>query len=137
MKNEVVLDFILDVVPRTKKNSQNLIRVGNRMMPIPSKLYREFEDTCQLLISKDKRLMIDYPVNVKAIYHVQRNARIDKTNLESALMDMLVKCEVLADDSALKPAIVVSTDGSKVIYNKEYPHIEITITKVGDKDDKE
>lgn len=77
-----------------------------------------------------KRLKIDYPVNIKATYYVKRNARVDITNLESALMDVLVKAGVLADDSAIKPAIVVSTDGSRVYYDKENPRIEVEIERV-------
>ena len=45
-------------------------------------------------------------------------------------MDALVKAEVLADDSALKPAIVVSTDGSRVYYDKDNPRIEVEIEKL-------
>ena len=75
------------------------------------------------------RIKIDYPVNVKVIYYVKTKRRIDKTNLESAIMDVLVKAGVLADDSAISPDIVVSTDGSRVLIDKLNPRIEIEITK--------
>ena len=45
-------------------------------------------------------------------------------------MDVLVKAGVLVDDSAMSPEIVVSTDGSKVLIDKENPRIEIEITKI-------
>ena len=44
-------------------------------------------------------------------------------------MDVLVKAGVLADDSAISPDIVVSTDGSRVLIDKLNPRIEIEITK--------
>ena len=38
-----MLKIIIPVEPRTKKNSIQLVKVGNRMIPIPSKQYKEFE----------------------------------------------------------------------------------------------
>lgn len=124
-----LIKFTIPVVPRTKKNSQQVFVKNGRVINIPSKLYKEYEEQCCLLIPKSVRQKIDYPVNVKATYYVKRNARIDITNLESALMDMLVKAEVLADDSALQPAIVVSTDGSRVYYDKDNPRVEVEIER--------
>lgn len=129
-----MIKFTIPVVPRTKKNSQE-IRYKNckgRRVPFisPSALYKQFEEECCWLIPKKYKLKIDYPVNVKALYFVKRNGRVDITNLESALMDALVKAEVLADDSAIKPAIVVSTDGSRVYYDKDNPRIEVEIERM-------
>lgn len=101
---------------------------NNKIVNIPSELYQEFEQQCCLLIPGKCKLNIDYPVNVKAIYYVKRNARIDITNLESALLDVLVKARVLSDDSALKPCVVASTDGSRVYCDKDNPRIEVEIT---------
>ena len=69
-------------------------------------------------------------MNVKVLYFVKTKRRVDKTNLESAIMDVLVKAGVLEDDSAMSPEIVVSTDGSKVLVDKLNPRIEIEITKI-------
>ena len=124
-----MIKFTIPVIPRTKKNSQQVFVRNGRVINVPSKLYKEFEEQCCWLIPTKYKLKIDYPVNVKALYFVKRNARIDITNLESALMDALVKAGVLADDSAIKPAIVVSTDGSRVYYDKDNPRIEIEIER--------
>ena len=127
-----MIKFTIPVVPRTKKNSSTIRIYNSRPKLIPSEQYRQFEQECCLLIPSKYKLNIDYPVNIKAIYYVKRNARIDITNLESALMDTLVKANVLADDSALKPRIVVSTDGSRVYYDKDNPRIEVEITRVNE-----
>lgn len=50
--------------------------------------------------------------------------RVDKSNLEAAAHDVLVKYGVLADDNR---DIIASTDGSRVYYDKENPRAEITI----------
>lgn len=130
MQNKEVLKFIIHVIPRSKKNNMRLIRKNGKTIPIPSKAYEQYENECMYLIPNEYRKRIDYPVNIKALYYVERNARIDKTNLESALLDMLVKANVISDDSALKPAIVVGTDGSRVFYDKSDPRIEIEITRM-------
>lgn len=122
--------FTIPIHPITKKNNPRIFHTGGKTIVLPSKAYEKFEDDCLRIIPSKYRKKIDYPVNVKVLYYVKTRRRIDKTNLESAIMDVLVKAEVLADDSAISPEIVVSTDGSKVCIDKEKPRIEIEITKI-------
>lgn len=124
----VDLKFIIPVKPRTKKNHQQIIRAGNRNVAIPSKQYQQYEKDCLMVIPGWARQNISTPVNVKALYYVDSKRKVDKTNLESALMDMLVKAGVLADDSAINPDIVVSTDGSRVFVDRQNPRTEVEIT---------
>ena len=120
-------EFVIPVVPRTKKNSQQVFVRNGKIINIPSKLYKKFEEDCLKVIPKGNRKKIDYPVNIKAIFYTESRRRIDITNLLSALDDMLVKAEVIEDDCR---DIVVSHDGSRVYWDKENPRIEIQITKV-------
>ena len=53
--------------------------------------------------------------------------RVDQVNLLEATLDILVEYGVLADDNS---NIVVSHDGSRVLYDKNNPRTEITITDV-------
>ena len=119
--------FTIKVVPRTKKNSQQVFVRNGRIINIPSKLYKQFEDDCLKVISGKYRQNINYPVNIKAIFYTESRRRIDITNLLSALDDMLVKANVIEDDCR---DIVVSHDGSRVYWDKQNPRIEIEITKV-------
>ena len=135
MENEArVLAFTIPVKPRTKKNHHEFVRPGqgNRVSAVPSKQYRQFEADCLWTIPGWAKIGIDYPINAKIIYYVDSKRKVDKTNLESAVMDMLVKAGVIKDDSAINPAIVVTTDGSKVLIDRENPRIEIEITKYED-----
>lgn len=79
------------------------------MIPIPSKAYSEYEKAAGWYL---KPLGIDCPVNIKALYCMPTRRRVDKTNLESALCDVLVRHGVIADDNC---RIVAATDGSRVL----------------------
>lgn len=122
-----MIKFTLDVIPRTKKNSQQIIFAKGRRIIIPSKLYKEFETECLKQIEDKYRQSINYPVNVKATFYMQSKRRVDLTNLLEALDDMLVKAEVLEDDNR---NIIASHNNSIVLYDKEMPRIEVEIEEV-------
>jgi len=115
--------FTIPLQPITKKNSSQIVKFGNRSALIPSKQYKKFEkastDYCPAY-------NIDYPINIKCLYYMKTRRKVDITNLLSATHDILVKHQVILDDNC---EIVVSTDGSRVFYDKEYPRTEITITE--------
>jgi len=119
-----MVKFTIGVEPKTKKNSQQVVMIKGRPRIIQSKAYREYEKAA---LPFCPNLGIDYPVNVRAIYYRRKRHRVDITNLESALMDILVKAGTLKDDCV---SIVVSTDGSRVFYDKDVPRTEVTITPV-------
>lgn len=110
--------------PRTKKNSQRLVHVGGRMIPITSKAYSDYHADCMRQITGDKRKGIDFPVNVQCVYYMRTHRRVDLNNLLEATADILVDAGVLADDNS---QIVAGHDGSRVYYDKENPRAEITI----------
>lgn len=119
------MKIYLDVIPRTKKNSQQIIFSKGRTIIIPSKYYKEFEKECLMQI-KDRQ-KIDYPVNVEATFYMPTRRKVDLTNLLEAVDDMLVKAEVIQDDNR---DIIAGHDGSRVYYDKEHPRIEIDIQKI-------
>lgn len=93
-------------------------------MVIPSKQYKEYEKNCKIFMPHGEP--IDRPINVKAVYYMPTRRRVDLVNLHSALHDILVKHQVIADDNC---KIIVSTDGSRVEYSKENPRTEVEITE--------
>lgn len=122
------IEILLPFRPATKKNSQNLVPTVNKEgkkvhVPIPSKNYKEYESISDYFL---KALKIDYPINVKALYFMPTRRKVDLNNLHSALHDNLTTHNVIVDDNA---KVIVSTDGSRVYYDKENPRTEITITK--------
>ena len=117
------MKFTIPIEPKTKKNSQQIIIVHGRPMIIPSKNYKEFERAALWYIEKTG---IDYSVNIKALFYMKTKRRVDLTNLLEALDDVLVKGGMLVDDNS---NIIASHDGSRVLYDKENPRIEVEIER--------
>ena len=113
--------------PRTKKNSQRLIRAGLRTIPIYSQAYQQYRDDFIRQVSGSKKKLIDFKVNVKCLYYMRTKRKIDLVNLIEATNDLLVDSNVLMDDNS---GIVVSHDGSRVLYDRKNPRVEIEITEV-------
>lgn len=120
-----MIHFTISIPPRTKKNSQRVIVNKGRVLVIPSKLYKEYEANAGAFMPDIET--IDEPVNIKALYYMPSKRRVDLTNLHEALHDMLVHYKVIADDNS---KIIVSTDGSRVLYDKENPRTEVFIERV-------
>lgn len=112
--------------PRTKKNSQQIVKLHGHYCVIPSKAYKEYEQQCLWQIRKPKE-PIRTEVNVKCVYYMPTKRRCDLVNLEEATLDILVKAGVLADDNS---NIVASMDGSRVLYDKDNPRVEVEIKEV-------
>lgn len=119
-----MIKFTIPLAPRTKKNSQQIVkgRFGKYMI-IPSKLYRQYEQDSYWHMPRITP--IGFPVNVKAVYYMPTHRRVDLVNLHEALLDIMVKHGVIADDNC---TIVVSMDGSRVDYDPDDPRTEVTIT---------
>lgn len=133
VKGDVVVSFEIPLDPVTKKNGGQVVRRGKFSKVLPNKPYLKYEPLAIEKIPSSAKIGIDYPVNVKALYYRKTKRRVDITNLESALLDVLVKANVLVDDCAIntkgKEPIVVSTDGSRVYIDKDNPRTEVVITR--------
>lgn len=117
--------FVIPLPPVTKKNSSNIFlnkATGKRFI-MPSSSYRQYEKDFLLLCPKIP--IINYPVNIKALYYMPSRKKVDLINLHSALHDCLVKANVLYDDNC---GIIISTDGSRVFYDKDNPRTEVYIS---------
>lgn len=122
------MKIIIPIVPRTKKNSQQIVIVRGRPIIMPSKLYKQYEKDCSEYIPKLEK-PIDYPINMKCIYYMPTRRKCDLNNLLEASTDLLVHYKVLEDDNY---TIVQSHDGSRVYYDKENPRCELYLEKVED-----
>lgn len=117
-------DLTIKGTPRSKKNSMQIVKFGNRPSLIPSAKYREFEKMAGSQIIPPDNPISD-PVNVKMLFYMPTHRKIDLSNLISACLDILVKYKVLEDDNC---NIVITQDGSRVFYDKENPRTEVFIT---------
>ena len=95
-------------------------------MIIPSKQYKDYEKACEPYMPvMDKP--IDYPVELACKFYMPTHRRVDGVNLLQAVCDILVKYGVIADDNS---NVVASFDGTRVLYDRDNPHTEITITPI-------
>lgn len=120
-----MIHFAIKIAPRTKKNSQRIVKVGNYHKILPSKAYMQYEKDAQWFMPRVE--MIDYPVNIKAVYYMPTHRRVDLVNLHEALCDVLVKYRIIEDDNS---NIIKSMDGSRVEYDKNNPRTEVWIERV-------
>lgn len=123
----MIVKFRIDVAPVTKKNHGQIItnRKTGKPMVIPSKQYLQYEKDAHWFMPRVET--IEEPVNVQAIFYMPTRRKVDLVNLQEALLDVLVKEKILADDNS---TIVYSMDGSRVDYDKEHPRTEVYIWKI-------
>lgn len=117
------IKFTIPLVPVTKKNSQRIANCGDYSKILPSKAYVRYEKDAGYFIPH-KRRMIDQPCEVVCLFYMPTLRTVDLTNLEEAIDDVLVKYGVLKDDNS---KIIVSHDGSRVLYDPSNPRTEVTI----------
>lgn len=110
--------------PITKKNNGRIVMVGRYPKLLPSKQYVAYEEDCLMQITGKYKQNIDYPINLKCLYYMPTRHKVDISNLMNATHDILTNAGVIADDNS---RIIKSVDGTRVLYDKENPRVEITI----------
>lgn len=123
------MHITINGTPITKKNSQRICINGKTGRPFiaPSSQYKKYEKTAGYYIPGRLRVGIDYPVNVQCLYYMPTRRAVDLNNLLEASCDILVEYGVLKDDNC---KIVAGHDGSRVLYDKNNPRVEIYIREM-------
>lgn len=123
------IKYIVKLPPVSKKNSQEILtnRKTGRPFIMPSSKYRQYEREAAWFLKPRPPRPIECEVSVKCLFYMPNRRRVDLNNLLEAATDLLVSAGVLKDDHC---GIVVSHDGSRVLYDKESPRTEITITRM-------
>lgn len=122
------IKITIPLPPVTKKNSQRIMHSSKtgKSFIMPSQKYIDYEAKAVWNCKKaGVHEPIDYPVEVKCLFYMPTRRRVDLTNLLEALDDVLVEAGVLEDDHS---GIIVSHDGSRVLYDKQNPRTEVSIT---------
>lgn len=136
----MIQKYIIHGKPITKKNSPRIGYVGAHCpvchkgkyaKVLPSAAYLKYARTAKMYLKPAPKNPLDGRYNVKCLYYMPTRHRVDKTNLESAIMDILVDARILKDDNS---NIVAATDGSRVLYDKANPRTEIFIEEMSDDD---
>ena len=122
-----MLNITIPLNPITKKNSQRIIknRATGKPLIIQSETYKQYEKDCGVFLGNWKD-PINYPINLKCLFYRKDRRGVDLSNCLEAIQDVLVKYGVIKDDMH---NIVVSVDGSRVLYDRENPRTEIYIER--------
>lgn len=129
LKNESLMHLTLYGNPATKKNSMQIYKnkkTGQSFLS-QSARYKEYAKDCGRQITGKYKKGIDYPINLKCVYYRKTKHRVDLTNLLAATCDILTDYGVIADDNY---KIVKSHDGSRVLFDKDRPRVEIEIKRI-------
>lgn len=115
--------------PITKKNSSQIIKAGAKRKVIPSKQFSAYQEACLYQLIKAPKTS-EENLNMQCLYYMPTRHRVDLVNLLQATCDILVKAKVIKDDNF---KIIASHDGSRVLYDKENPRVEITLSEVAER----
>lgn len=121
------MKLILYGDPKTKKNSQRIVRCGRYHKLLPSKAYIEYEKDCLKQITGRYKKELEGIYNLKCVYYMRTRRKIDLVNLLEGTCDLLVNAGVIKDDNS---RIIATMDGSEVGYDKDNPRVEIDITEI-------
>ena len=113
----------------TKKNSQRILYRNGRAFIAPSAAYERYEREAGYHLTPRPRKPMAGPLEVKCLYYMPSRHRVDLTNLLEATDDILVKYRIIEDDHS---GVIVSHDGSRVLYDHDDPRTEIYITRLED-----
>lgn len=118
--------------PKSKKNNMrpSYNYKNGKFKLIQSQSYLDFAASAKLQLlaqmRQNKQLEpINQKINLKCIFYRSDHRRTDLVNLLNATCDILTDAKIIADDNY---NIVMSTDGSRVYYDKANPRTEITIS---------
>lgn len=121
------MKIVIPLNPVTKKNSQRIFRAKRgRPFVRPSAAFEDYQEASGVFIPPAARKGLSGPHNVKCTYYMKTRRKVDLVNLLEATLDVLVHYGVLADDNS---HIVASHDGSRVLYDKQRPRVEIEISE--------
>lgn len=119
-------EYTIHGAPVTKKNSQQILINPKTKRPfiMPSKQYKAYEAAALKELGKPKRPPLNCPLNVRCLYYMPTRRKADLCNLIEATCDILTRAGIIEDDNS---SIVVSHDGSRVLYDKEDPRVEVLL----------
>lgn len=119
-----LIKFTIGLAPITKKNHSRIITRPNGVpCLVPSSQYINYRDSAGWYI-QGRGKKIDTPLHIQYLFYMPTHRKVDLTNLEESIDDILTYYEVIQDDNN---NIIVSHDGSRVLYDKENPRTEVLI----------
>ena len=134
----MIQKYIIYGKPITKKNSPRIGYVGAKCpvchkgkfaKVLPSAAYVLYAKAAKWYLKPAPPKPLAGKYNVKTLFYMPTRHRVDLTNLMESVHDILVEAKILEDDNS---NVVVSVDGSRVLYDKSNPRTEIFIEEMPD-----
>lgn len=114
----MIQTFTILGAPRTKKNSQRIVRFGNRSAIIQSKAWKDYEGKASFRF-EGPPILEKQPVRLHAVFYRERAAG-DLSNYIEGLQDLLQKRGFLGNDSW----IIGFTADTRLEKDKNNPRVE-------------
>ena len=130
------LHYIIPLEPRTKKNHQRIAGSGAkcptcrrylRQYVLQSRAHDDYKKKAMPYLVPKPSEPITEQVEVTYLFFMKTRRIVDKSGLMQAADDMLVEAGILDDDNS---RILVSHDGTRVLYDKDNPRTEVTIKAI-------
>ncbi len=109
-------------VPRTKKNSAQIVRAGFRPRLIPSAAFRAWNRLAQTQLMRLRPASpIEGGLNCRALFY-REALRGDAVGFYQAIADALEEARIIVNDKQL-----ISWDGSRLLKDAINPRIEVIL----------
>ncbi len=109
-----------------KKNSERIVKMGRRRAIRPSAAFDLWAEEVAWQLKNALRWTGDYPVDVCVFWYRKTRAKFDFDNMAGSIQDVLVRAEILEDDSMMHVYPVVL--GWAV--DKKNPRCEVEIREI-------
>jgi len=83
----------------SKKNSRIPVKIGKRIINIPSKAYKAYEKQALLQLEDEFPWDRRYPVIVETFFYRKTLRTFDFDNMQASINDVLVTAGIIEDDS--------------------------------------
>jgi hypothetical protein len=112
------------IPPRTKKNSQRVLRMGKFNKIVPSSAWIEWRNECRAYVATkpELKLLLSRPMNCRALIYRDRETG-DASGYYDGIGDVLEEIGVVLNDK-----YITQWDGSRLRKDPVNPRVEIVLT---------
>lgn len=123
-EGQVNYRFTLPGIPRTKKTSQRVLRMGKINKIVPSKAWIDWRNQCRAYVATkpELHLFLSRPVNCRALFYRDAD-RGDSSGFISGLADVLEEIQIVLNDR-----YITQWDGTRMLKDASNPRTEIILT---------
>lgn len=119
------MKIIIPVSPLSKNEIPRKV-YGENFKKAEIKESKKFKEYCEVAGAYLEPLNIGFGVQIKMSFYLPYKRNVSLIGLIAAMESVLVECNFLANNSS---SVVISVDGSRVLYDSKFPRTELEITR--------